>query len=163
MKEILLSDGIHVALVDDEDSERISKYSWGAVKKGRTYYARREAGTVGKNRKSFYMHRDVLNLSPGNGLVDHRNRNGLDNQKSNLRLSNKKLNAVNTEKRSGCSSKYKGVYFRKDRQKWSAYIEVNTKRIRLGTFETELQAATAYDVAAKRYYGDYALLNLKAG
>ncbi|MGD0572653.1 MAG: AP2/ERF family transcription factor [Sedimentisphaerales bacterium] len=100
--------------------------------------------------------------TPPGLLVDHFNRNGLDNRRANLRLATRAQNSCNTKKQKGCSSKFKGVCFHKNRKgpnPWDAYIDVNNRRINLGCFPTEISAARAYDSAAKKYHGEFARLN----
>jgi hypothetical protein len=94
-----------------------------------------------------------------NQLIDHIDRNGLNNRKNNLRLSNKSLNACNSIKRSNCSSKYKGVSYKKDRKKWEAYINFQQRRVRLGYFKSEIDAAKAYNQKAKELHKEHSLLN----
>jgi len=113
------------------------------------------------NHKSVYIHQDVL----GSKYIDHINHNKLDNTKKNLRLSSHSLNAANRKKLTSvggktCSSKYKGVCFNKQRNKWQAYIKKDGKNKFLGFFEVEEQAAIAYDKAAVITFGSHALLNL---
>jgi len=105
------------------------------------------------------MHRIIIN-APEDMFVDHINHNGLDNRKANLRLATPADNAryarypkINT------SSKYRGVWYNKQRKKWRATIVVNRKRKHLGYFKDERQAAHAYDESAKKYYKDFAILN----
>jgi len=107
------------------------------------------------------MHRIIIEVPVGL-FVDHINHNGLDNRKANLRLATPADNAryarypkINT------SSRYRGVWYIKQRKKWRATIVVNRKRKQIGYFKHEIDAARAYDKAAKLYYGDFAILNLE--
>jgi len=105
------------------------------------------------------MHREVLKV-PDNMLVDHINHKGLDNRKANLREATHSENRYNRAKPSNpAQSKYKGVYWRKRNRKWQAQINFNKKRIYLGTFSDEIEAAKAYDRAARKYHGQFAYLN----
>ena len=105
------------------------------------------------------MHREILNLTLGNKLrVDHKNCNGLDNQKQNLRFATKSQNGMNQKIRMG-TSKYKGVSWHKNRNKWAVWICNNGKRQYLGYFTNEVDAAQAYDRKAKELFGEYARLN----
>jgi hypothetical protein len=97
--------------------------------------------------------------APKGLLVDHRNLNGLDNRRSNLRLATHGENNQNKRKRKGASSRYIGVSFEKRIKKWSARIMYKGKAIWLGNFKNEIDAALAYDKAARKYYGEFARLN----
>ena len=94
-------------------------------------------------------------------ITDHRNGNGLDNRRANLRICTLSENRMSSRKREGCSSQYKGIAWDKYRQKWQAYINVDGKRQHLGRFEDEREAARAYDQAAKKRFGNFARLNLE--
>lgn len=94
------------------------------------------------------------------GKVDHRNGNGLDNQKDNLRVCTRLQNARSfASKRKNASSKFRGVSRDFDREKWFADIRVLRKTIHLGRYEQEEDAAKAYDAAAKIYFGEFASPN----
>jgi hypothetical protein len=106
------------------------------------------------------MHREIIR-TPRHLVVDHINHNGLDNRKANLRPATRAQNNYNRLiiKRKDSSSKYKGVSWKKEYKKWQAQIYVNGQFKFLGYFEDEIQAAKAYDEAAKKYYGRFACLN----
>jgi len=104
------------------------------------------------------MHREMMN-APAGMLVDHRNGDNLDNRRSNLRLATPTENSCNRRKKTGGSSRYKGVTFNRRSGKWFARIRIHGKCIFLGTFESEVEAARAYDAAAKKYHGEFACLN----
>ena len=151
MKTITLTQE-QVALVDDEDYEWLNQWKWHALKCRNTYYAVRE-----KNRKSVLMHRQILNAQPREE-IDHNNHNGLDNRKSKIRICTHIQNMQNQKSRIH-TSKFKGICWNKKRQNWQVQIRVNGKRIWLGYFRKEIEAALAYDLAAKYYFGDFARLN----
>ncbi len=162
-KIIKLTKGLET-IVDDEDYEVLSKYSWYVIKKSNTYYAVRNAFKDGK-RKTIHMHRFIKNLvtldgeylNPG-AILDHIDRNRLNNQKNNLRLASKSNNSMNRLKMNGkFHSKYKGVSL--SRGKFHAYINFNKKRVNIGYFDTELEAAIAYNNAAIQYHKNFACLN----
>lgn len=156
MKEIQLSQG-KVALVDDEDFDRIKDFHWYARKTGNTFYAAYKVKSKGKST-TFYMHRIILN-APSDIPVDHADGNGLNNQKSNIRLCSHSENMRNTKMFKNNTSGFKGVSWHKRSNKWRAVIKVNAKHKHLGLFQTDIAAANAYNDAAKKYYGDFARLN----
>jgi hypothetical protein len=155
MKEIRLTQG-QVAVIDDEDYERISKYKWHAAwdKTTESFVA---MGWV--DGKKAYMHRFILGLKPRCGQVDHINQNRLDNQKHNLRPASASQNGANRRKRKGTISRFKGVCWHARNKKWFARIRVNGMGLHLGNFDNEEEAAMAYDKAAKNAFGEFALTN----
>lgn len=155
MKQIPLTQG-QFALVDNEDFEELSKYKWYAQWEphGQTYYAGRHL----KNPSTtFTMHRQVMGASPEQ-RIDHRDHNGLNNQKENLRLCTDVQNQRNQRKLKNKSSRFKGVC-RNRYGGWRVYIVVNYKQKHLGHFVNEIDAALAYNKAATELFGEYALLN----
>jgi hypothetical protein len=154
MKKIKLTQN-KIALVDNEDYERLTKWSWYVVKKGHNYYAVRQFRLFGK-KKIVYMHRQALeynNFVFGKNLsVDHIDHNGLNNQKHNLRVVNSKQQAQNRKKTKKKTSKFKGVCWDKLNEQWRAYIKVNGKELYLGLFDNEKKAAKEYNYAAKQFF-----------
>ena len=160
MKEIQLSTegksrGKHVALVDDEDFERLNQYKWAVLKKKHTFYALRCISVDGKQSMR-YMHCEILK---GKG-IDHKDHNGLNNQKNNLRFCTQRENNMNRSKRENTSSVYKGVSFFKESRKWRAQIMINGKVIHIGLFASEVDAAKAYNIKAIELFGEFANLNI---
>lgn len=147
MKSIELTRGM-VALVDDEDFDRVNSMSWHAQKGKHTYYAR-----TGKNNGGLSMQQAVLN-APG-VLIDHKNGNGLDNRKVNLRRCNSSQNSGNTRKHTDGASRFKGVHFHKRRGRWCAMI----RHKHIGLYDTEEDAAVAYDKEAAKVFGEFARMN----
>ena len=112
------------------------------------------------------MHREIFNLEPNDRkLVDHYNHNGLHNYKCNLRVCTKRENAMNSHRQRTATAKYKGVYVGRHGKRWCARISIRPalggkrKTFYLGTFETEILAAQAYDKKAKELFGEFAFLN----
>jgi DNA polymerase-1 len=148
------------AIVDPDDYRRLSKYKWYVVGRPGSQYAVRSHTTKNVKRSAIYMHREVIN-APDDFLADHINRNSLDNRKANLRPATRAQNVQNRTKfRKGkYSSKYKGVTWNCGHRLWQVDIKFNGNHIFLGSFESEVRAAKAYDRAAKRYHGEFAVLN----
>jgi len=158
MKHIPLTQG-KFAIVDDIDFEWLSKYKWCAYKGGNTFYASRLYYRDGK-RTTISMHREILGLKHDDPRqTDHQNRNGLHNWRDNLRACNTSQNKQNGNPYRKSSSKYKGVSWHKGHCKWHAYIKADGHLIWLGYFTTEIEAAQAYDTAAKEYFKEFANLN----
>lgn len=146
-----------VALVDDEDYELVSQYRWHVLEKVRPSggidgpyvqtKTRRDGREVG-----VFMHK----LITGYARTDHRNGNGLDNQRSNLRPATAAQNGCNRPPRADHSSRHKGVSWHRATRKWRATIKANGKSRHLGTFASEEDAARAYAEAALAIQGEYA-------
>jgi AP2 domain-containing protein/HNH endonuclease len=151
MKEIPLRNRkkiiVAFALVDDEDYEFLMQWKW--------YFA---MGYALRDAKGIRMHRVIMN-APSGTEVDHINQNRLDCQRCNLRIASHGQNRQNTPKYKGCSSQYKGVSWRKKKERWVAGIGHDQKWIHLGYFDSEIAAAHAYDAAALMYHGEFAYLN----
>ena len=147
------------AIVDDEDFSRLSKYRWFVNPYGYVYRNSRKGEiTEERNRPVLYLHREIVGLKYNEKTyLDHINRNKLDNQKQNLRICSYQQNNRNVGPRLGCKSQYKGVTISGTR--YHAYIGHNNQTIYLGKYDLEKDAALAYDRAARKYHGEFAMLN----
>lgn len=155
MKRIKLTQN-KFALVDDEDYKRLDQYSWYCVKvRERHQYA---YTTI----KGKAIHMASMIMKPSNKYqVIHLDKNGLNNQKYNLKIASiTQRNRSRVKQESESSSRYKGVSYDKSTGKWRSRILINYKTIYLGRYNNELEAAQAYDKAALKYFGEFAQLNL---
>ncbi|MHA1712598.1 MAG: AP2 domain-containing protein [Candidatus Ranarchaeia archaeon] len=162
MKKIPLRNG-KFALVDNEDYPRLSKYKW-YLSDGYAIRTIRINGLYGDNGKVkqifIKMSRSILGLINEDPRdVDHRDRIRLNNQKYNLRACTRAENMRNKGLNKRNTSGYKGVSRHKATNKWLASIKAGRKQIYLGLFSCRIDAAKAYDEAAKKYHGEFASLN----
>ena len=156
MKQIQLANNKGIALVDDEDFEELNRHKWHLL--GSKYGLYAVTCTKQVNRwVNVLMHRIIMHAQKGQ-YIDHKDVNGLNNQKTNLRFCTNSQNCMNWKARLA-TSVYKGVCWEKRRKKWSAQIGLNYKKIHIGYFDTAKEAAKAYDTKAKEFYGEFARLN----
>ena len=153
---ITLTKGL-VSLVDDEDYERFSRFSWFAQAAGDGFCATRRQRENGK-KLAIYLHREIVN-APIGLEVDHINGNPLDNRRSNLRLCTHAQNMANRKQHKHSAARFKGVRWCRDHKKWRAEIYVRGKRIHLGYFANDEDAAKAYNEAATLHFGEFARPN----
>lgn len=144
------------AIVDDEDFIYLNEWNWNINSRG---YAVRKFRN-NERRVQRYMHRDILKPSTSQD-VDHINGEKLDNRRENIRACSHTENMRNSKKpKSGLTSMFKGVIaYKGGKNKFRAVIRANGKAKHLGLFENECDAARAYNMAASKYYGEFALLN----
>ena len=150
--EIILRDGKNKesgrVLIDLEDLDSVIKHKWCIDTWG---YPETKI-----NGNSISMQRFILNKYDKNYIVDHINRNPLDNRKSNLRIATKSENAINSPIRSNNKSGVTGVIWNKSNEKWRAYITKNNKRYELGSFKDFDKAVKTRLIAEKKYFGEFA-------
>jgi hypothetical protein len=148
----------HFTIVEPRDYYSLRRFKWFVHGNGSNLYAARSALTDDLRSRIIYMHRQLM--SPPAGLVvDHRNCDSLDNRRANLRVVTQAVNMRNRRKRKNASSHYIGIWFDNKRNKWTAQIRYNGHKLWLGRFDSELDAARAYDVAAIKYFGASVRLN----
>jgi hypothetical protein len=159
MKKIKLTQEKY-ALVDDEDYDFLSAWKWYAYKNENenTWYAGRNIGKR-PNQRRVSMHRIISKVTSSNILVDHKDRNGLNNQRLNLRICDKSQNRQNSKKRSNNTSGYIGVTWRKDSNTWRVQITVRGEHLRIGGFTNPKDAAQVYNELASFHFGEFAVLN----
>ena len=155
MKKIVLDQGME-AIVDDQDFDYINQWKWIAFKNRYHYYAVRRIYQKGNKSKRILMHRVILD-NPRH--IDHINRNGLDNRRSNLRPVECGQNQMNQVKTRTHTSIYKGVCWLSRTSKWRSSIGFKNKSYHIGYYKSELDAAKAYDKKAAELFGEFACLN----
>lgn len=157
MRKIPLTRG-YEALVSASDYDQVAHLKWSVVNCGGKLYARHYTGAI--PRRVIFMHR-LLTNAPKGMLVDHKNGNGLDNRRENIRLCTNSQNGMNQD--SPKPNGYKGVTFDKSRGKspWLARITKDGVMTYIGCFGTALEAAKAYDIAAKKVFGEFAKVNFR--
>ncbi|UOK18388.1 HNH endonuclease [Arthrobacter phage BruhMoment] len=143
------------AVVDDADLPALGKYRWYANTSKSTTYAQASINENGV-RRTIRMHK----LLTGWDMTDHIDGDGLNNRRSNLRPATNAQNQVNSRLRRG-NSQYRGVCKDVRNGVWKANINVSGRRITLGTFRDEVEAAKAYDAAATEHHGEFARLNFE--
>lgn len=147
-------------LVDAGDYDWLNQWLWCARwnKGTKSFYAVRNAPAPA--RETILMHRQIAGLIKGDGReADHWNHNTLDNRRINIRDCSVAQNRRNVSKHNDNKSGYKGVYFYPPTSKWAAMIHVDGKNRYLGYFSEALLAARAYDEAARKNFGEFAMLN----
>ena len=153
MKKISLTQN-KFTVVDDEDYEYLNQWKWCSKDYISTFYAGRKQDS----HTTILMHRVIMDC-PSNKYVDHIDGDGLNNQKSNLRVCSNSENGRNRGKQSNNKSGYKGVSIHNRGNKFRAQIKAEGKLIHLGVFETAEDAAKVYDQKALELHGEFSVLN----
>ena len=152
-----------VAIVDPEDYDEVSRYNWYASAGGseNTFYAYRRKYIEGK-RHIVSMHREIMGLDLGDErIVDHKDRDGLNNRRYNLRMADHSVNSHNRKLTKSNTSGYRGVFWNKKTERWMAACYKNHNVIHCGSYSDIILAAKARDEMAIKLYGDAAVLNFK--
>lgn len=135
-------------IIDTEDIDIIKLSTWSLSNGRHTQYC--------KSNKLGPLHRVIMKADDPNTIVDHVNHNGLDNRKCNLRTCTNQENICNCEipknNKSGC----KGVYWAKDKQKWTVQVTINNKTKYIGRYTNLEDAIKARQEASEKYYGEFA-------
>ncbi|MCJ7778441.1 MAG: HNH endonuclease [Sedimentisphaerales bacterium] len=157
-RKIYLGEG-EWTILDQRDYYRLSKFKWYITGNDKKFYAVRNI-KIGRTRTNMIsMHREIMN-APKGVLVDHRNSDPLDNRRTNLRFATQSQNLCNSRRnKENCTSKFRGVSWNKRKKRWRADLQYKGKCVFSRLFTSEIEAAHAYDKAAKKYHGEFARLN----
>lgn len=159
MRVIPLTQG-KIALIDDENFERVSVHKWHAHLNHGNWYAKRNVQIGPGKRTVISMHQFIM----GNidRKLDHWDGNGLNNQKDNLRVCTNAQNCFNARPKTvpNKRSRFKGVTRRDQHRPWRAYISFQGRPATIGDYHTEEAAALAYNLAAQRHFREFARLNV---
>lgn len=148
-------------IVDEDVYEWASKLKWFAAHWKNGFYACRGGKmTNGIRKPNEALHRTIMN-PPEGMMIDHINGNTLDNRRDNLRICSNTQNQRNQQLSKRNTVGYKGVSWHQRHKKWIARIRVNNRLIHLGYYTDLIEGAKAYDVAAIKYYGEFANINFK--
>lgn len=150
------------AKVDDADYEALLNYHWGQRKSGNISYSYTRFDNGKGGTFAIDMHRAIMGITDPKILIDHKDGDGLNNQRSNLRPCNRSQNASNRHhpKNKKCTSSFFGVSWMAGFSKWRAYIVKDTKQKSLGLYRSEVDAAIAYNKAAIELHGEFAKQNI---
>lgn len=146
-------------MVDDEDYEWISSFNWSAEVGKKSVYAVRNARNESGCRKTQRMHRLIMGVTDPKIDIDHKNHNGIDNQRINLRVSTTSQNMKNRRVGRNNTTGFKGVSWHKRDEKYSAQYGVNGKKINIGSFDCPIEAARHYNKVALEHGEGFELLN----
>lgn len=147
--------GDHVVYFDDADFELLMQYKWTLIKPANTIYCQTRNDGKGKMK---YMHRIIMNPRDYE-IIDHKDHNGLNNQRSNLRICNHQQNNCNSRLPTTNKTGFRGVSYRKDKDAYVVTISFNNKTRYIGFFKDINKAAAAWNRAATNLHGEFATLN----
>lgn len=160
MKQIELTQG-QVTIVDDEDFLYLSQFAWFAMKIGNTFYAGRKTRRAEGKVTTMMMHRLIMEVTDPKLKVDHKDWNGLNNTRDNLRIATNAQNVQNVGINKRNTSGYKGVHWETARRKWVAMLWVDKRKKNLGSFSNIQDAVAAYDNAVRNTRGEFGWTNTK--
>ena len=149
---ITLTQG-RTAIIDAADIHLVDAWCWSAFSQTHTEYARRSGG-IGTKKRTVLLHRELMG-EPDGLQIDHRDGDGLNNRRSNLRVATRSQNMHNRSAYCNNKSGFKGVDFRKEGGKWRAKIRINNKEKHLGMFDSPEEAHEAYCRASEKYHGEF--------
>lgn len=147
-----------LAVIDETDADLLA-FKWCASKSGKAFYAQRAVKRADGVWTIERLHRVIAARMGISGNPDHKNRDSLDCRRENLRPATPSQNSANRSRQSNNTSGFKGVSFRRRAGKWRADIKVHGKQRSIGLFSDPVEAARAYDEAAKKTFGEFASLN----
>jgi hypothetical protein len=147
------------AAIDAPDYDLVNRYLWCAQKGYNTFYAT----TNIRRSDGGWTHLRLHTLLAGYNQTDHTDGNGLNNTRDNMRDASHSQNGANTPKRAGTTSRFKGVSWHKNSGKWIAVIQIDGKSKYLGLYTDEIEAALAYDRAARQIFGEFGRYNFPVG
>lgn len=154
--EVRTKQQVYYTEVDQEDYERFVGFKWHLDSKGYVYRNKPDNG----RRKPSRLHREIMGADDPAILIDHKDRNRLNNKRTNLRAATKAQNAMNSQpkRRVKATSQMKGVTWRRGR--WRMTIKLPDGKIIDRLFRKESEAAEAYNDFAKEHFGDFARINV---
>lgn len=143
------------ALIDAADAQSVGEFNWFAVKSRKTFYAARQTRISSGKQRMQSLHSFILGAKDGS-VIDHRNGDGLDNRRDNIRVSSRAQNAWNQGLSRNNTSGFKGVDLHSQSLRWQARIRWHGKHHFLGFFDSPEEAHNAYCKAAERLHGEFA-------
>lgn len=152
MKLLSLSNSNLVVMVDNEDFERVNQFTWFEVKTESSVMIRSKISGKSRSLSSFIM--------TTYEMYDHKDRDPYNNQKDNLREADHSQNMCNRRKFKNSKSPYKGITRTRNKTKWQVQLQVDGNKMHFGNFISPIEAAKAYDKAARKYHGEFANVNV---